>query len=224
MNYKLFFLISFILTNFIYASSSVMQTTKSLHSVSKTEDYVKALKSLGAYDSILSKYSAAEYAGSMELMEKPGVKLSLFTKDHFVRSETFREDIDGDSQKEYVSQVVFATGSEKLDRKIYFVFIHDDDTKGNALIYFKVFDELLCDHTPTSPVTFEFAKQDKSASKNMVFKIIRTQSCGDQIDYYSENDTLMLNGKPSYYREGKPYDAVHINRSDELEELNLMDK
>jgi hypothetical protein len=193
--------------------------------MSKTDEFVSALKLLGAPDSVIKKYCALEFAGALELMEKPGVKLPLFTKQHFARAETFRENLDSDSAKEYISQVIFATGTDKLDRKIYFLFVHGDDVNGNTPRYFKVFDELLCDHTPASPMNFGFVKKDKEYFKEIEFKIVRSESCGDQIDYFNENDTLWFNGKAFEYRPGKPFGAIHINRSEELKEINpLNDK
>jgi hypothetical protein len=221
---KLTIFVVFASWSLLYAAPKVSLTTKSFKTLTKTEEFVRDLKTLGTSDSIIKKYSTLEFAGALELMEKPGAKLPLFTKDHFVRAETFRENLDSDSAKEYVSQVIFATGSDKVDRKIYFLFVHDDDANNNALLYFKVFDELLCDHTPASPVSFGFIKNGRGNFKNIEFKIVRSESCGDQISYYNENDTLEFNGKQFEYRQGKPFGAIHINRSDELQEMNSQDE
>jgi hypothetical protein len=199
----------------------ISETVKSFRTLSKTDDYVKALRSLGTPDSVIAEYSKPEFAGNVELMEKPGAAYPLFTKAHFTRAETFRENLDADPAKEYVSQVVFSTGAEKLDRKIYFVFIHDDD--GSKLLGFKVFDELLCDHTPESPMTFGFVKKGASGPASIEFKIVRTISCGDDIDYYTEKDTLEFNGKIPVFHQGAPRDSVHIDRAKEMKEFNPLD-
>jgi hypothetical protein len=208
----------------LYAAPKISPTVKSFHSMTKNEEFVNALRLLGTPDSVLKKYSALEFAGALELMEKPGTKSPLFTKAHFARAETFRENLDSDSAKEYVSQVIFATGSDKLDRKTYFFFVHDDDANNNALKCFKVFDEMLCDHTPSSPMTFGFIINAKEDYKNIEIKIVRCESCGEQISYYNVNDTLEFNGKVFSYRQGKAFGAVHINRSDELQEMNSRDE
>jgi hypothetical protein len=224
MTCKSTIVVVFAAAGILYAAPKISSTTKSFHALKTTEEFISALNLLGTPDSLIRKYSTLEFAGTLELMEKPGVKLPLFTKDHFIRAETFKENLDSDSMKEYVSQVVFATGSDKVDRKIYFLFIHDDDANKNALLYFKVFDELLCDHTPASPMNFGFIKSVGGNYKSIEFKIVRTESCGDQISYYSVNDTLDFGGKVFDYRKGKPFGAVHINRSNELQEMNSQDE
>lgn len=207
-----------------FAGPRINETVKGIRTLSKTEDYAKALRLLGTPDSLIAKYSMPEYAGALELMEKPGAEYPLLTKAHFVRAETFRENVDGDPAKEYVSQVLFATGSEKLDRKIYFVFVHDDDANGDRLVRFALFDELLCDHTPASPMTFSFLRKGNSGPAAIEFKIVRTISCGDDIDYFTVNDTMAYDGKTVDYRRGAPRDSVHINRSKELKDFNPLEE
>jgi hypothetical protein len=218
---KIFALAALLSFEIVAQPAKVGETVKTIRTLSKTDDYVKALRSLGTPDSVIAAYSKPEFAGSVELMEKPGAAYPLFTKAHFTRAETFRENLDADPAKEYISQVVFSTGAEKLDRKIYFVFIHNND--GSRLLGFRMFDELLCDHTPESPVTFGFVKKTNSGPAAIEFKIVRTISCGDDIDYYTEKDTLELNGKTPVYRQGAAHDSVHINRAKELKEFNPLD-
>jgi hypothetical protein len=219
MIYKLLIAGALLASSIVAATPKVGETVKAIRTLSKTDDFVNALRKLGTPDSIIAEYSKPQFAGSVELMNKPGAEIPLFTKAHFVRSETFRENLDADPGKEYVSQVVFATGSEKLDRKIFFVFIHDDDDNGNRLIGFKVFDEVLCDRTPESPMTFAFKKMSNSVPAKIEFTIVRTISCGDDISFYTVCDTMAYAGKSIVYRPGVAHDTVSSNRMQDLKEI-----
>ena len=98
---------------------------KSLKYSKTLQDYVSVLKKMQTPDSIIAKYSQTNWAGVEEKIG-PQKSLPLFTKNHFKRAEIFLVNLDEDTSAEYVSQVIFATGDQKTDYKIYFIYINDD--------------------------------------------------------------------------------------------------
>ncbi len=87
MTCKSTIVVVFAAAGILYAAPKISSTAKSFHALKTTEEFKSALNLLGTPDSLIRKYSTLEFAGTLELMEKPGVKLPLFT--HYAEGPRF---------------------------------------------------------------------------------------------------------------------------------------
>lgn len=216
MHYKCIFCLIVIFTSIW---SGQLDAVKRLKAATDTKEYAQFLRTLGTPDSTVTKFTTGDYSGLMERLTNPDSTRPLFTRSHFIRSETFKVNLDTDSMIEYVSQIVFKTGDQKTDTKYYFVYIHDDNGNKNTLLKFLLFEELLCDMGAPNPMTFGFHPIGANNGNIICFDIRRAESCGDEIYLFSRVDTLYYITGKYKYAEGTPFDVYNTNRMQMLDEL-----
>lgn len=216
MNYKtMIFCFLFLMNACSGNAVSVKEILQSITSAKTTKEFSSNLKLLGLPDSLSLKYGKKSYAGYLE-RDQNSPEQPLFTKTHFVRAETFTSNLNTDSARELVTQVVFCTGKEKTDLRVYLLFIHDVK---NRLLYFTSYEMLVCDQVPENTLAFGF---DPLPGKNWNFvkiHLFQVESCGDQVSFFERNDSLVFNGEGIGLRKGKPYNEQSSNRFDELEDM-----
>ncbi len=150
-------------------------------------------------------------------------KETLISPKYLVRAETFATNLDGDPQKEYVSQLIFKdhemSGAVGLHGEIvYFVFIHDDAKSGYTFLKSIPFELSTCEYLSVGndAMTFSFVPVSSGGSYNMVqFSIKYIESCGTIMDLSLRTDHLYFDRKRLRwtYGEGKLVDdGKSINR------------
>jgi hypothetical protein len=194
---------------------SVKELVKSIQSSKTANEFSGKIKLLGLPDSLLSKYNKKEFSGYME-RDQNAPDQPLFTKAHFVRAETFAANLNADTAKELISQVVFATGKEKTDLRVYLLFIHDAK---NRLVYVTCYEMVVCDHVPENTVSFGFEPAPGRNWNFIKIHVYQVESCGDEVSFFERNDSLIIESAAVTLQTGKPYNEQSSNRFDELKDM-----
>lgn len=217
MNYNALIL-CFLLSISVCSSNgnSVKEIIKSITLSKTTKEFNENLQCLGLPDSVSLKYNKKNYSGYMERDQKTSDQ-PLFTKSHFVRAETFTSNLNADTSKELISQVVFTTGKEKTDLRVYLLFIHNDK---NRLLHFFSYEMLVCDQVPENTLSFGFESLPGKNWNFMKIHLYQVESCGDQVSFFERNDSLVYYGTALKLRVGKLYNEQSSNRFDDLEDMD----
>lgn len=130
-------------------------------------------------------------AGMSELLRDLGIPKDSINRLSFIyappdseggmevhRAETFEEDLDGDGQKEWVSQVIFQTPPSYGKSAIEYIFmIHSQSDSRPRLLFHRTFRLMKCGYVKASGMRFSFVKPKKGGSKTIHFKITDVSTC-----------------------------------------------
>ncbi len=137
----------------------------------------------------------------------------IFASSKLKRAESFQANLDGDAEKETVTQILFegaASGTADERPRLYLVLVHDGKARG-APAAFRTFDLPYCGYADQGGMTFAFKG---GARKDIVFTQKVIESCGMQVAGRDQIDTLRFQSGAYRYLEGPKADESSMDRTD----------
>jgi hypothetical protein len=137
----------------------------------------------------------------------------IFSPAKLKRAETFKANLDGDTTKESITQVLFegASGGTADERAlIYFLLVHEGKAEGKPA-YFRLFDLTYCGYAGKGGMTFAFRG---GARKSIAISLDVFEACGLQVGGYDQVDTIKYERGTYRYFKGPKRNESEMNRMD----------
>ncbi len=170
-------------------------------------DIEDIMKRLCLSDSIIEYYNNL----SLQISNK-----KLFLREHFIRADIFKRNLDLQPDTEYISQVIFKYGSDSdnTSYKFYFIVIHGSNEKEYTPYWSHVFENYQCNLLTSGKTVFEFLNDKKRGYSIILFRRNIVESCGIELASHDQVDTLFYSNGNYFFHEGLPFNHYYSNRMD----------